>query len=81
MSKLADDLAHASELRRQAERLRAEARQQERLASRTARWLQDTADGGVMARQPRPKPETPPQTFDGERVRLERPWWRKAQAA
>ena len=81
MSKLADELAEASELRREAERLRAEARQWEWQVDRTARWLMDTADGGVMATQPRPMPETPPRTFDGENVRLSRPWWRRSEAA
>ena len=59
----------------------AEAREREWLVDRTARWLMDTADGGAMSRQPRPKPETPPTIFDGEDVRLDRPWWRRSDAA
>ena len=69
MSKLGDELGRASELRREAGRFRAEARIREWLASRTARWLQDTADGGLMARQPRRGWSAgPPKTFNAEGV-------------
>jgi hypothetical protein len=40
----------------------------------SARWIQETADGvGITAHQARPKPESPPRTFNGGGIELERP--------